>query len=79
MFEKGREDRRYIYRILPSVEGLNECIKQNIELDRIIAIKGPFSEEFNMAMLKEYRADYIVMKNSGILGGTIEKINAAKS
>lgn len=79
IFEKDRGDRRYIYRILPSVEGINECMKQNIELDRIIAIKGPFSVEFNMAILKEYKADYIVMKNSGVLGGTIEKIRAAQN
>ncbi|GIW48628.1 MAG: hypothetical protein KatS3mg079_104 [Caloramator sp.] len=79
IFEGERGDRRYIYRILPSVESINECLNNNIDIDRIIALKGPFSVEFNMAILKEYKIDYIVMKNSGVFGGTVEKIKAAKN
>lgn len=78
LFEKNKGDRRYIYRILPSKLSIDECLKNGVEMDRIVAIKGPFSKEFNKAILKEYNADYIVLKNSGKEGGVEEKIMAAK-
>ena len=37
---------------------------------------GPFSKKFNKAMFAEYDVDYVVMKDSGREGGTIEKIQA---
>ena len=42
----------------------------------IVAILGPFSKEFNKAMLATYNPDYCVMKDSGDAGGTREKIQA---
>lgn len=44
----------------------------------IVAILGPFSLEFNKAMLKEYKADYCIMKDSGKPGGTLEKLQACE-
>lgn len=78
LFEKNKQDRKYIYRILPSKLSIDECLKNGVDMDRIIAIKGPFSKEFNKAILKEYNIDYIVLKNSGKEGGVEEKIMAAK-
>jgi len=75
-FEAVRGDRKFVYRILPRVDSIKECLKYNVKMKDITAALGPFSEEFNTAMFKEYRANYVVMKDSGEQGGTQEKIKA---
>lgn len=77
-FEKVRGENRFIYRVLPSIESINECVKHGLRMQDIVAILGPVSYELNIAMFKEYGADYVVMKDSGIKGGTEEKIEACK-
>ena len=69
---------RFIYRILPALESIKECRKYNIGLKNIVAILGPFSKEYNKIMFKEYDVDYVVMKDSGQQGGTIDKIKACE-
>ena len=77
-FEKIKGENRFIYRILPAIESIEECRKYNIELKNIVAALGPFSKEYNKAMFKEYNVDYVVMKDSGNRGGTLEKIQACE-
>lgn len=77
-FEKIRGENRFIYRVLPSIESMNECVKHGLRMQDIVAILGPVSYSLNIAMFKEYGADYVVMKDSGIKGGTEEKIKACK-
>lgn len=77
-FEKVRGLNRFIYRVLPSVFSIQECVDRGIGMEDIIAILGPVTEEMNYQMFKEYEADYVVMKDSGKEGGTKEKINACK-
>ena len=77
-FEKVRGNNRFIYRILPALESIEECRKYNIRLKDIVAALGPFSKEYNKIMFKEYNADYVVMKDSGAQGGTLEKIKACE-
>lgn len=77
-FEKVRGNNRYIYRVLPALESIEICRENNIHMRDIVAILGPFSKEFNKIMLSTYKADYCVMKDSGNVGGTIEKIEACK-
>lgn len=76
--EKIRGDNRFIYRVLPAVESMEVCRENQLEYQNIIAALGPFSVDMNVAMFKEYRADYVVMKNSGDRGGTKEKIMACR-
>lgn len=78
-FEKVRGDNRFIYRILPATESLDICKKNNILMKDIVAVLGPFSVKYNMAMFEEYGADYVIMKDSGDKGGTPEKIKACES
>ncbi|KNF07351.1 cobalt-precorrin-6A reductase CbiJ [Gottschalkia purinilytica] len=75
-FEKVRGKNRFIYRVLPSKFSIEECIINNINMKDIVACVGPFSEEFNMSMFKEFNSDYVVMKDSGDIGGTHSKISA---
>lgn len=77
-FERVRGENRFIYRILPALESLEICRKYNINLRDIVAVLGPFSKELNKAMFKEYQADYVVMKDSGQEGGSLEKIKACQ-
>lgn len=78
-FEKIRGDNRFIYRVLPALESIEICKKNQIKLKDIIAVLGPFSLEMNKLMFKEAQADYVLMKDSGQAGGTLEKIQACKS
>lgn len=77
-FEVVRGTNRYIYRVLPSVFSIQECVQQGVKMEDIVAILGPVSEDLNWQMFKDYGARYVVMKDSGKEGGTIEKINACK-
>lgn len=77
-FEKIRGDKKFIYRILPAIESLEICKAHDVNMRDIVAILGPFSLEFNKIMLKEYHADYCIMKDSGKPGGTQEKIQACE-
>lgn len=77
-FEKVKGDNRFIYRILPALDSIVECRKFEVKMKDIVALLGPFSIEFNKTMFNEYKADYVIMKDSGKKGGTLEKINACE-
>lgn len=77
-FQKVREKNRFIYRILPALESLEICRENNIHMKDIVAILGPFSKEMNKVMFMDYDVDYCVMKDSGNIGGTVEKIQACR-
>ncbi|WP_077368948.1 precorrin-6A reductase [Anaerosalibacter sp. Marseille-P3206] len=75
-FEKIRGENRYIYRVLPALDSIEECKKNNVKMKDIVAVLGPFSYKLNKAMFSEYKSNYVVMKDSGKGGGTEEKIRA---
>ncbi len=77
-FEKWRGRNRFIYRILPVADSIKICEDLSISMKDIVAILGPFSLALNKAMLKEYGADYLVMKDSGERGGSTEKLKACE-
>lgn len=70
-------ENRIIHRVLPTIESIDICLKSGATVDNIIAIKGPVDKDLNKAFIEAYDAKIIVMKDSGIQGGTIEKIEAA--
>ncbi|MPM34804.1 Cobalt-precorrin-6A reductase [bioreactor metagenome] len=71
-------ENRIIHRILPTSQVLKECEELLVPVEDIIAMKGPFSKELNKAFIKDYNIEAILLKDSGIEGGTIEKLQAAK-
>lgn len=77
-FEKIRSKNRFIYRVLPTIESIKICKEHGVNMKDIVAILGPFSIEYNKAMFKEYNVDYVVMKDSGKEGGTLNKIKACE-
>ena len=52
---------------LPSV--IEACRELGFEGKNLIAMQGPFSEEMNRAMLRQYDCRYLVTKDSGKAGG----------
>ena len=74
----SEEIRRRLYvRVLPGVESILACMEQGICGKQIIAMQGPFTEEMNEAMLRQYKISCLVTKESGASGGYPEKRKAA--
>lgn len=73
------EDTSRIYaRILPGTEELEKCHELGLKGKQIICMQGPFSEELNLAMMKEINAAWLVTKETAGAGGYPEKIRAAE-
>lgn len=71
-------EQRIYARVLPSEEAVARCRSLGFEGRHIIAMQGPFSEEMNLAQLREYGCAYLVTKDGGAAGGFSEKIKAAR-
>lgn len=69
---------RIIHRVLPTIDSIQRCLDYGVKIDDIIAMKGPFSTNLNYAIIKEYNIQAVVLKDSGTIGGTEEKIEAVK-
>lgn len=68
-------ERLYV-RVLPGTESIGICEQNGIPGSRIIAMQGPFSEELNRVLLRQYQIQYLVTKESGRTGGFFEKLSA---
>lgn len=69
---------RLFVRVLPQPEVIRECLELGIKVGQIIAMQGPFSKDLNMALYKQFNIQTIITKDSGEIGGTKEKIEAAQ-
>lgn len=78
-FLKQVRGKRVVARVLPDPEIIKKCSDLGMGPGDIIAMKGPFSEGLNRAMLEECEADVLVTKESGQIGGVETKIAAAMS
>ena len=65
-------------RVLPSSSAIKKCEDLGLKPKDIIAVEGPFTKELNYQMFKERNAEVVVTKESGIVGGVLEKFEAAK-
>ena len=72
-----KDEKELYVRILPIPEHIALCFDMGIPPTNIIAMHGPFSEDLNRAMFRQYRINTMVTKDSGEAGGVLEKINAA--
>lgn len=70
-------ENRIIHRVLPTLKVMQELDELHIMPEDIVAIKGPISYDLNMTFIKEHEANVILMKDSGVQGGTEEKLKAA--
>lgn len=73
------EDTSRIYaRILPGTAELEKCHQLGLKGKQIICMQGPFSQELNLAMMREVQAAWLVTKETAGAGGYPEKIQAAR-
>ncbi|MEG1311102.1 MAG: precorrin-6A reductase [Romboutsia sp.] len=72
-------DRNLIARVLPTSDVILSCEKIGLSADNIIAMKGPFSQSINEEFYKHYNIDIVITKESGMVGGFLEKVDAAKT
>lgn len=68
---------RLFARVIPGMESIKLCYDAGLEGKQIIAMQGPFSQQMNEAIIKEYDVSHLVTKESGLTGGVNEKIAAA--
>jgi precorrin-6A/cobalt-precorrin-6A reductase len=76
-FSELKKERLYV-KILPVKYSFNECIKHNILENNIIGLKGIISIRLLRAIIKEYKIEHLVMKDSGKEGGADIKLKACK-
>ncbi|SHI43233.1 precorrin-6A/cobalt-precorrin-6A reductase [Dethiosulfatibacter aminovorans DSM 17477] len=69
-------ERLYV-RVLPIRKSMEKVWDLGFKSNQIIAMQGPFSEEFNREIYKQCHIEHMVLKNSGPNGGTRQKIESA--
>lgn len=69
---------RAFARVLPAEESLELCKNAGFKMKNIICMQGPYSKEFNSALIRELNIKYLVTKCTGKNGGFPEKTAAAK-
>lgn len=69
---------RFVARVLSTAEVAASCKELGFEGSNLILMQGPFSEDMNVAMLKQIGAEYLVTKESGKAGGFVDKVRAAR-
>lgn len=70
--------KRCVIRVLPITEIVEQCVEFGYDRSKIITEKGPFSLERNDDHINRFNIKFIVTKDSGSIGGFIEKIVAAQ-
>lgn len=68
---------RLIARILPDWKFVKKARRMGFTPVNLLAMQGPFSYRLNRVLLEDYRADVLVTKASGNMGGLETKLKAA--
>jgi precorrin-2 dehydrogenase/sirohydrochlorin ferrochelatase/precorrin-6A/cobalt-precorrin-6A reductase len=69
---------RVFLRILPLGEGIEKCRSLGFPSRNIIAMQGPFSEDLNRALIRQFKVSWLLTKETGEGGGCPEKLRAAR-
>lgn len=69
---------RLFPRVLPTHESLAACEAAGIPHRNILAMQGPFSQELNEALIRQFHITDLVTKDGGVAGGFGEKAGAAE-
>ncbi|HWQ72208.1 MAG TPA: precorrin-6A reductase [Desulfitobacteriaceae bacterium] len=68
--------KRIFVRVLPTSAILQRCERSGLKPSQIIAAQGPFSQAWNEAVIRQLKIEVVITKDSGKVGGTLEKIRA---
>ena len=77
-YVKLLKGKKLVARVLPTSEVIRSCESMGLNADNIIALKGPFSKDINVALLKHSKIEVVITKESGFAGGFIDKIEACE-
>lgn len=69
---KDFKDRLYL-RLLPNPQMMESAIQAGIMPAHLIGMQGPFSQELNEAVIRQFNIGVLVTKESGNNGGYEEK------
>ena len=69
---------RIALRVLPMESSLQSALELGYKPANIVCMQGPFSKELNVATLKNFNSKFMVTKDSGEVGGFLEKVAAAQ-
>ena len=69
---------RIALRVLPMESSLQSALELGYKPANIVCMQGPFSKELNVAILKKFNSKFMVTKDSGEVGGFLEKVTAAQ-
>lgn len=70
---------RVYLRLLPNPCMLQSAIEAGIMLSHLIGMQGPFSQELNEAVIRQFNIGVLVTKESGSNGGYEEKVSATEN
>ena len=70
---------RVYLRLLPNPEMLQSAIEAGIMPSHLIGMQGPFSQELNEAVIRQFDIGVLVTKESGSNGGYEEKVSATEN
>ncbi|MDN0123254.1 cobalt-precorrin-6A reductase [Yersinia aleksiciae] len=73
-YQHGLAGKTLLARVLPTAEVLSQCEALGLGVDNIIALRGPFSAQFNQALYEYCQPDVVITKESGAQGGYQEKV-----
>ncbi|HWW73294.1 MAG TPA: precorrin-3B C(17)-methyltransferase [Duganella sp.] len=79
MATPGAAAKQWFVRQTAEPELIERALALGIPRERICAMQGPFSAEFNTALWRDWRIDCVVTKDSGGAGGYQAKVAAAKA
>ncbi|MCD8198025.1 MAG: precorrin-6A reductase [Lachnospiraceae bacterium] len=71
-------EKRVFARVLSTGQVATACEKLGFVGKNLICMQGPFSEELNTALLRQFDCKYLVTKETGKAGGFGEKVRAAR-
>lgn len=71
------DQRQWFVRITPEPELIQRAIDLGLPRGHILAMQGPFSEDFNLILWRDQCIDCVVTKDSGEAGGYSAKARAA--
>lgn len=77
-FGRLKNSDRLYARLLPVPQLLEKCLGYGFRPDRLLAMQGPFSEAFNVALIRQWGISVLVTKDSAAPGGFSEKVAAAE-
>lgn len=64
-------------RVLPLATSLDACAAAGVPRSNILALQGPFTQELNEALIRQFHIRFLVTKDGGQAGGFQEKADAA--